>query len=405
MEIKSLPQKLSVFLFLNLPLLGSPELREEILKLGELTTAPSFHPFSQTNKNENPRAILMESLPWEGKETRAYAWLGLPKVSKNEKVPGVVLVHGGGGTAFKNWVQEWNDRGFAAISIAVEGQIDKKVKNEKSKKMAWGKHQWAGPHRIGIFADTHKPLRDQWMYHAVSQTILANSLLRSLPQVDESKVGLMGTSWGGIISSIVMGIDQRFAFVIPVYGCGFLNEAGNHYKPALANNSGYLNAWEAGHRFNRARMPVLWFSWPEDKHFPMEILRKSYQATAGPNMVSLVPQMGHGHGPAWSRQESYAFAKRVLKSGKIWCRRLDSALLDGQAYARFQSDEVLEKAELVHTTDLGFTGKRIWTRTPIRLQKKADAWLADWPLPDGTTAWFINVESSGLVVSSDYHDG
>ena len=347
----------------------------------------------------------MESLPWESKETRAYAWLGLPKVSKNEKVPGVVLVHGGGGTAFKNWVQEWNDRGFAAISIAVEGQIDKKVKNEKSKKMAWGKHQWAGPHRIGIFADTHKPLQDQWMYHAVSQTILANSLLRSLPQVEDSKVGLMGTSWGGIISSIVMGIDQRFAFVIPAYGCGFLNEADNHYKPALANNSGYLNAWEAGHRFNRARMPVLWFSWPGDKHFPMEILRKSYQATAGPNMVSLVPQMGHGHGPAWSRPESYAFAKRVLNSGKIWCQRLDSALLDGQAYARFQSDKVLEKAELVHTTDLGFTGKRIWTRTPIRLQKKADTWLADWPLPDGTTAWFINIQSGGLIVSSDYHDG
>ena len=190
-------------------------------------------------------------------------------------------MHGGGGTAFKNWVTEWNNRGFAAISIAVEGQIDKKVKNEESKKMVWEKHQWAGPHRTGIFADTHKPLQDQWMYHAVSQTILANSLLRSLPQVDKSKVGLMGTSWGGIISSIVMGIDQRFAFVIPVYGCGFLNEAGNHYTPALANNSGYLNAWEAGHRFNRARMPVLWFSWPGDKHFPMEILRKSYQATAG----------------------------------------------------------------------------------------------------------------------------
>jgi hypothetical protein len=79
--------------------------------------------------------------------------------------------------------------------------------------------------------------------------------------------------------------------------------------------------------------------------------------------------------------------------------------LDGQAYARFQSDKVLEKAELVHTTDLGFTGKRIWTRTPIRLQKKADTWLADWPLPDGTTAWFINIQSGGLIVSSDYHDG
>ena len=74
------------------------------------------------------------------------------------------------------------------------------------------------------------------MYHAVSQTILANSLLRSLPEVEDEQVGLMGVSWGGIISSIVLGIDQRFAFTIPVYGCGYLNEADNHYKPALSNN-------------------------------------------------------------------------------------------------------------------------------------------------------------------------
>ena len=39
-------------------------------------------------------------------------------------VPGVVLVHGGGGTAFSEWVTEWTNRGYAAISIAVEGQTD-----------------------------------------------------------------------------------------------------------------------------------------------------------------------------------------------------------------------------------------------------------------------------------------
>ena len=134
MKINSLPQIISLCLFLTLPLIGSPELRKEILKLGELTNAPSYHPFLKSSKKENPQAIYMESLVWEGKETRAYAWLGLPKVSKNEKVPGVVLVHGGGGSAFKQWVEEWNERGFAAISIAVEGQIDKKVKNDQGKR-------------------------------------------------------------------------------------------------------------------------------------------------------------------------------------------------------------------------------------------------------------------------------
>ena len=66
------------------------------------------------------------------------------------------------------------------------------------------------------------------------------------PEVQDEQVGLMGVSWGGIISSIVLGIDQRFAFTIPVYGCGYLNEADNQYKRNLVDNNAYLNGWEAG---------------------------------------------------------------------------------------------------------------------------------------------------------------
>ena len=243
------------------------------------------------------------------------------------------------------------------------------------------------------------------MYHAVSQTILANSLLRSLPEVEDEQVGLMGVSWGGIISSIVLGIDQRFAFTIPVYGCGYLNEADNHYKPALSNNNVYLKGWEAGHRLSLATMPVLWLSWPGDKHFPMEILRKSYDQCGSKNMVSLVPNMGHGHGPAWSRPESYAFAKSVLENGTIWCERMESGVLKNQLFAKFKTDRELDSATLVHSTDDGYTGHRKWTENPIRLRKKDGIWLADWPLPANTTGWYINVEADGLIVSSDYHSG
>ena len=44
----------------------------------------------------------------------------------------MVLVHGGGGTAFKEWVEKWNARGYAAISIAVEGQTDKRSEDGES---------------------------------------------------------------------------------------------------------------------------------------------------------------------------------------------------------------------------------------------------------------------------------
>jgi cephalosporin-C deacetylase-like acetyl esterase len=47
------------------------------------------------------------------------------------------------------------------------------------------------------------------MYHALADTMLANSLLRSLPEVDATKIGVMGVSWGGVITSTVIGLDER----------------------------------------------------------------------------------------------------------------------------------------------------------------------------------------------------
>ena len=73
------------------------------------------------------RAIFYDALPWNGKPTRVFAWIGVP-AKHDGKVPGMVLVHGGGGTAYKEWVQKWNAQGFAAISIAVEHNVNTYMK-------------------------------------------------------------------------------------------------------------------------------------------------------------------------------------------------------------------------------------------------------------------------------------
>ena len=39
----------------------------------------------------------------------------------------MVLVHGGGGTAFAEWVKAWTSRGYAAIAMDTCGQIPKGI--------------------------------------------------------------------------------------------------------------------------------------------------------------------------------------------------------------------------------------------------------------------------------------
>ena len=57
------------------------------------------------------------------------------------------------GRRYKEWVKRWNEHGFAAISIAVEGQTDERQADGRT----WKRHAWAGPARDGIYADSALP--------------------------------------------------------------------------------------------------------------------------------------------------------------------------------------------------------------------------------------------------------
>jgi cephalosporin-C deacetylase-like acetyl esterase len=349
------------------------------------------------------RAIFYDGLSWQGKPTRVFAWIGLP-AQREGKVPGIVVVHGGGGTAYKEWVQKWNAQGFAAISIAVEGQTD--VNENKVKgRSTWARHAFSGPARDGTFADTKLPLKEQWMYHALADTMLANSLLRSLPEVDASKVGVMGISWGGVITSTIIGLDARFAFGIPTYGCGHLFDAENHWGRALHDNEGYQQLWDGMNYADRVKMPVLWLSWPQDSHFPLGCQAENYRKAPGPRMVSLISKMGHSHPAGWNPPDSYAFAKSVVETGRPWGRSTSAATKDGNAIAIFASTKPLDRAVLISTTDKGFTGTRKWVETPASLEVFNGAVATtSAPLPTGTTAWYINTYADKLTLTSDYQE-
>ena len=371
--------------------------------LATQTTPPAVHDAAGFQADGAVRPIFFDALDWEGKPTRVFAWIGLPAgASKEKPVPGVVLVHGGGGTAFKEWVQKWNAEGFAAISIAVEGQTDKKRSEIKSRSQSWEPHERGGPVRPGTYADSAKPLEDQWMYHAVADTILANTLLRSLPEVDPAKVGIMGVSWGGVITSTVIGLDQRFVFAIPTYGCGGLHKAANQYGKALRGNDTYQKIWDANLRLEKAKMPVLWLSWTGDEHFPMDCLAASRAKVSGISTAALVPNMKHGHGPAWNRPESYAFAKSAVQDGKPWCVPDSTKIVGETLTAVFNSTKALDSATLISTSGNGITSKREWIETAAVLKQEGGKWIASAPVPAGTTACFMNVSSGKLVATSDY---
>jgi cephalosporin-C deacetylase-like acetyl esterase len=72
---------------------------------------------------EGVEAVFFEGVPWKGKPTRIFAYYGIPTTQPSEQVPAMVLVHGGGGSAFITWVKLWVSRGYAAIAMDTCGCI------------------------------------------------------------------------------------------------------------------------------------------------------------------------------------------------------------------------------------------------------------------------------------------
>ena len=341
--------------------------RAEVLALGKLTIAPAMMDAEGFRNDDSVRAIYFDALVYEGKPTKVFAWLGLPK-ERAGKVPGIVLVHGGGGTAFRQWVEKWNEKGFAAIAIAHEGQVERREAKRK-----WAKHKWPGPWRRGHYKDSAKPLKDQWMYHAVADTD-PGQLAAAIPAGGRRGEGwIMGVSWGGVITSTVMGIDSRFAFAIPTYGCGHMADVENHWGAALGENTFYREVWDPLHYLPQAEMPALWFSWPEDHHFPLDAQAASYRAMSGDYMVSLLPGMKHSTPASWNPPDSYAFAESVIRDGKPWCSQISTRVNGTSLEVVFSSSKPLDRAVLISTTDTGFTGSREWIESPARLERRIDS--------------------------------
>jgi hypothetical protein len=170
----------------------------------------------------------------------------------------------------------------------------------------------------------------------------------------------------------------------------------------LGANEFYRKVWDPVNVLNRAELPTLWFSWPNDKHFPLDSLATSYKAMSGPFMVSLLPGMKHSTRAAWTPPDSYAFAKSVVVDGRMWAQQTGSETKGNRFTASFKTTKPFDESVLISTVDTGFTGLRKWKQTPAKLESLNDEWVATATLPESTTAWFINLKSEKLTVSSEF---
>jgi dienelactone hydrolase len=367
--------------------------------LQRFSAAPPTYP-AEGFAEAGVRALFFEGPPYDGRPTRVFAWIGFPPGMKpGEKVPGMVLVHGGGGTAFASWVKLWTSRGYAAISMDTCGAVPKGTYG------SWDRHEWSGPPGWGGYGQIDEPREDQWAFHAVAAALLGHSLLRAQPQVDPQRIGLTGISWGGYLTCIIAGVDPRYQFAAPVYGCGFTNE---HSFAAQVNNLGperaarWMRWWDPSAYLADVKFPMLWVTGTNDFAYTFNALQKSYRLPKTPRTLAIRLRMPHGHGAAGEAPEEIrVFADSVLKGGKPMAK-ITSQGRDGMSvWATFEAPVPIVKTELLYTKDRGTWPERKWEAAPAACA----AGKVTATLPEGVTVYYLNLyDERNCAVSTEHEE-
>jgi len=361
---------------------------------------------------------------YQGHDTEVFAFYASPitlglEVKPGTKFPGVVLIHGGGGTAFADWVHLWAKRGYAAIAMDLNGSRPPDPEFDPKTGMAIGNGHRGVRTRLPNGGPPHghaekfdsiitPDTSDDWPFHAAASVMRAHTLLRSFPEVDAEHTAVTGISWGGYTTCLVASLDDRFKAAVPVYGCGFLHEGESVQKPSIDKlDTGHRALWvkeyDPGSLLPRCHVPILFVNGTNDVHYVLDSYMKSYNSVPGEKHIRIQVNMHHGHQSGWAPPEIGLFIDSKCRGGKPLPTFGELRTVDGSVKVSVTSapPTTFKKAELHYTTDAGLRSKRNWTSVPAVLSENinesnnAILWqsneiTAPKPPADANT-WFITV--------------
>ncbi|MFZ4456877.1 MAG: alpha/beta hydrolase family protein [Bacteroidales bacterium] len=367
--------------------------------LTKLSKAPAF---AWLNAHKPVRSLAFDGLIYEGKPTRVFAYYSNPALlrgisSENKKYPGIILVHGGGGKAFKAWVEKWAADGYAALALDLsatggdeytfEGNGPKQNKEEKFEDIALGN------------------LRNMWSYHAVADVILAHSLLLSFPVVNADKTVITGISWGGYLTCLAASLDNRFKAAAPVYGCGFYSDCVFQSDLAKMNPSDslkWLKNFDPSSYLPYAKPRFLFINGNKDGWFFVNAYHKTYSLIKPEQRtVTIFPDMKHSHTDGWALEEIKYFFESVLNKGYPLIKVGKTAIWDSLISVQFDTNISVSAASFYYTNNLNAPNtKREWKEQQVTVDNRTKTVFCK--MPEFKIGFFTLKDVRNLSVSSEY---
>ena len=367
--------------------------------LKKLSEAPAF---SWLNTKNPVRSLAFDGLIYKGRSARVFAYYSNPALlrgikNENRKYPGIILVHGGGGKAFKEWVEKWAASGYAALALDLSATGGNEEKFDG---------RGPGQDKKEKFEDIKLgDLKNMWSYHAVANVILAHSLLLSFPEVDADKTVITGISWGGYLTCLAASLDNRFKAAAPVYGCGFYSDCVFRSDLAKMNPKDslkWLKNFDPSAFLASAQSKFLFINGNKDAWFYVNAYSKTCSLIKPEQKtITIFPDMKHSHSDGWAPEEIKCFFESVLNDGYPLVKTRELERTDSLLIQPFQTDITVSSASFYYSDDLTSPNtKREWKELKARVDNKSKTIVCK--KPDFKIGFFSLKDIRNLSVSGGF---
>lgn len=245
--------------------------------------------------NALPPGVAVRQVVYRLRENaEAFAVIATPATPAPH--PGMLVLHGGGGCAEFDKAVAWAQRGYIAVAPDLPGIGEpKKLVNSKGR---WSAMKY-GEGRYTATPDATASV----IFDAVVSGVKALDLLRAQPGVDTARIGVVGISWGGYMTTMVCGLaGERVKAGFAVFGCGFYERTSQLpvlLKMGEAEREAWLRWLDAGRRAPGIRAAFFtagaandFFYWPQAVQATLDAIPGEKNHLYAPNANHKTPLPG-----------------------------------------------------------------------------------------------------------------
>ena len=144
---------------------------------------------------------------------------------------------------------------------------------------------------------TQPDLSYNYLVHAVAAARNGITFLTQRKEVDPKRIGMIGLSWGGVLTLLTNGQDDRLAAAVNIFGAGYIPEGCTWEDvftamPALDKEL-WDNYLDPKNFLATQHAPILFITGTNDHCYYLPTFQKSYKEVTVDKNLYLIPNLRH----------------------------------------------------------------------------------------------------------------